>query len=330
MNIQQRNSNNPPLPKYPIELDFPDLSAFKNSNTNIPYVFTFNSGKPGKHVMINGITHGNEVCGAIVIKSLLEMGLRPRVGKLTLSFSNVAAYEAFDSQAPDDSRFIDQDFNRLWSKHLLRDLTKQSVELNRARQMWPVLETVDWLLDLHSMHEDSVPLVLSGPLEKGIKLATALGVPKTVIIDEGHSDGCRMRDYGGFGSKKSKKNALLIECGQHWAAKSVVIAKQSVARFLLLSRLINKEDLQVDWWPRAIQQSELIKVTDQVVAKSMRVRFTDNFTGLEVIKRANTTIGWDGDQPIKTPYDHCVLVMPSLRQLRPGVTVCRFGKKLNI
>jgi aldehyde dehydrogenase (NAD+) len=32
---------------------------------------------------------------------------------------------------------------------------------------------------------------------------------------------------------------------------------------------------------------------------------------------------------VKTPYPNCVLVMPSLRQLRPGVTVLRLGKLLS-
>lgn len=37
-------------------------------------------------------------------------------------------------------------------------------------------------------------------------------------------------------------------------------------------------------------------------------------------------IGWSNGEPIYTPYDNCMLVMPSLRQLRPGVTVVRLGK----
>jgi len=37
-------------------------------------------------------------------------------------------------------------------------------------------------------------------------------------------------------------------------------------------------------------------------------------------------IGWSEGQAITAPYDNCVLVMPSLRQLRPGVTVVRLGR----
>jgi hypothetical protein len=37
-------------------------------------------------------------------------------------------------------------------------------------------------------------------------------------------------------------------------------------------------------------------------------------------------IGWRDGEPVTTPYPDCVLVMPSLRQLRPGVTVVRLGR----
>ena len=77
---------------YPIEVTFPDISAHEASDSGIAYVHTFDSGVAGPHVMINALTHGNEVCGAIVVDALLRAKLRPRRGRLTLAFANVAAY----------------------------------------------------------------------------------------------------------------------------------------------------------------------------------------------------------------------------------------------
>lgn len=68
--------------------------------------------------MINALTHGNQVCGAIAVKELLELGVRPRKGKLTAAFANVKAYHRFDPANPDASRFVDQDFNRVWTAEL--------------------------------------------------------------------------------------------------------------------------------------------------------------------------------------------------------------------
>ena len=311
---------------YPIEVDFPDIAAHASGNTGIPYVYTFDSGAAGPHVMINALTHGNEVCGAIVVDELLRAGLRPRRGRLTLSFANVAAYARFDPAIPDKARFIDQDFNRVWTAAKLDDLAMRSSELDRARAMRAVVDTVDLLLDLHSMHEKSAPLIVAGPLRKGVELATHLGTPGTVICDEGHPEGRRMRDYEGFGDEASAKNALLIECGQHWEKGAVTVARDCTARFLMLAGLVEESDLPAGWLVPLPDEMRVVRVTEPVVASSMDFRFAGPYTGLEVFPEAGAVIGWSDGQPVTTPYDDCVLVMPSLRQLRPGVTVVRLGR----
>ena len=68
-------------------------------------------------------------------------------------------------------------------------------------------------------------------------------------------------------------------------------------------------------------------VTDRVVATSMDFSFTEAFTGGETIDSAGTVIAIDAGCEVVTPYDDCVLVMPSLRQLRPGVTTVRLGRR---
>ncbi len=311
---------------YPIEVAFPDISMHAAADSGVAYVHSFDSGVPGPHVMVNALTHGNEVCGAIVVDALLRAGLRPRRGKLTLSFANVAAYLSFDADKPDAARFVDQDFNRVWTSAVLDDTSRQSSELTRAREMRPVIDTVDLLLDLHSMHEKSKPLIVSGPLDKGIDLALELGTPATVIVDEGHPQGRRMRDYEAFGDAASAKNALLIECGQHWETGAVTVARDTTARFLLLSGVVDKADIPDGWIQPLPDAMNVVRVTEPVVARSMDFRFEDAYTGLEVFPKAGSLIAWSDGKPVYTPYDNCMLVMPSLKQLLPGVTVVRLGR----
>jgi hypothetical protein len=202
------------------------------------------------------------------------------------------------------------------------------VELRRARQLRPVVDTVDLLLDLHSMHERSAPLIVCGPLDKGIAFARTLGSPPTIISDEGHPEGRRMRDYGGFGDPASPKNALLIECGQHWEKSSLAVGRDSTARFLSHADIVETADLPAGWLRPKQEPSRVIRVTQPVVATSMDFNFAGAYTGLEAFAEEGTIVGWNAGQPVRTPYPNCVLVMPSLRQLRPGVTVARFGRLL--
>jgi len=319
-------TSTPAFEAYPVEVEFPDIRPYAAGNAGIPYVYTFDSGVPGPHVMVNALTHGNEVCGAITVAGLLAHGLRPRRGYLTLAFANVDAYARFDAAQPDASRYVDQDFNRVWTAAVLDDLSRDSSELRRARAMRPVLDTVDLLLDLHSMHEKSRPLIVSGPLDKGIALARAVGAPADVIVDEGHPEGRRMRDYADFGDAASPRNAILVECGQHWETSAVTVARDSTARFLLQSGIVEASDLPSGWLQPAAAPQRVIRVTEPVVATSMDFRFAGPYTGLETFAEAGAVIAWRDGEPVVTPYDDCVLVMPSLRQLRPGVTVVRLGQ----
>ncbi|AJY31746.1 succinylglutamate desuccinylase / Aspartoacylase family protein [Burkholderia thailandensis 34] len=232
----------------------------------------------------------------------------------------------FDPARPDAARFADQDFNRVWMPAVLDDLSKRSVELDRARAIRPFVDEADWLLDLHSMHERSAPLIVTGPLDKGTALALQIGAPATVIRDEGHPEGKRMRDYGGFGDPASAKNALLFECGQHWEARAVAVARDSTARFLAASGAVDEQDLPDDWFLPLSKTMRIVQVTEPVVAASDDFRFAGAYTGLEHFAEAGATIGWSNGKPVTTPYPDCVLVMPSLRQLRPGVTVVRLGR----
>jgi predicted deacylase len=191
----------------------------------------------------------------------------------------------------------------------------------------PFIERADFLLDLHSMHDDGVPLMLAGPLDKGVALAKKVGTPVDIIRDAGHAAGMRMRDYGGFGDPKSPKNALLIETGQHWRASSVVVAKDVTARFLAETGVVEAADLPAGWKQPTPAQQRVVEVTHAVATKRGNFAPVRHFAGQELIAEAGTVLGHDDGEPVTTPYDNCVLVMPSSnRPLRPGVTVVRLGR----
>ncbi|MBX6369568.1 MAG: succinylglutamate desuccinylase/aspartoacylase family protein [Rhodospirillales bacterium] len=305
---------------YSVELSPPDIRRFRAGNTGIPYVTTLDSGQPGPHVMVNALTHGNELCGAIALVTLFERGIRPIRGKLTLSFANVAAFETFDPAQPSASRFVDEDFNRVWDDATL-DGPRDSVELRRARELRPLVDAVDLLLDIHSMQHSTLPLMMAGMTRKATALARRVAVPEVIVRDAGHAAGRRMRDYRGFADEHSPKNALLVECGQHWEARSAEVAVETTLRFLAAVGAIDPGLAPAD----AVPSQRVIEVTEAVTVATERFRFLAPYRGLEVIPKAGTVIAYDGEAPVVTPYDDCVLIMPS-RRLVPGQTAVRLGR----
>jgi predicted deacylase len=306
----------------PIEFAFPELRRWEKAAA--PYIHVLESGKPGPTVMVTALTHGNEVSGAVVVDALLAAGLKPRKGTLIFSFNNIEAYHSFDAKTPFKSRLVDEDFNRTWGR---LDQPANTVETRRAQVVKPFIERADLLLDLHSMHDDGVPLMLAGPLDKGVALAKKVGAPVDIIRDAGHAAGMRMRDYGGFGDPKSSKNALLIETGQHWRASSVTVAKDVTARFLAETGIVEAADLPAGWKQPTPSKQRVVEVTHAVATKRGNFIPVRHFEGQELIAEAGTVLGHDDGEPVTTPYDNCVLVMPSSnRPLRPGVTVVRLGR----
>lgn len=307
---------------YAVELTPPDIARYADGSDGIPYVHTFRAAAPGPHVAVTAVVHGNEPCGAIALTRLFDAGVRPVRGALSLAFMNVAAYEAFDPTDPNASRWVDEDFNRLWSDVILEG-QRDSVELARARQVRPFVDTIDLLLDIHSMQHPTTPLMMAGPAEKGIDLARATGMPEIIVRDEGHAAGPRLRDYAGFVDPTSAKNAVLVECGQHWERGAAEVAYEAAVRFLRACGAV-LPDFATDAVTSRPRQ-RVVEVTERVTVDSEAFAFAEAYRGMDVIPRAGTVIATDGDRAVRTPYDDCVLVMPSKR-LWPGQTAVRLGR----
>ncbi len=308
---------------FPIELTAPDISAYKAGNTGTDYVTTIDSGAPGPHVMVTAAVHGNEICGPIALDYFYKNDFRPRIGKLTLAFCNYEAYLSFDPEDPTVSRYVDEDFNRIWAEETL-DGPRQSQELTRAREFRPFVADAGLLLDIHSMQKKTDPLMLSGPLPKGRELARGNQVPEIVVSDHGHASGKRMRDYGDFINPNSPKNSLLVECGQHWEKACGPLAIETMLRFLAHTKTLSAEDVAAHLGPTPPPQ-RFIEVSGPVTITTDNFRFVEDYQGFEVIEKKGTIIAYDDDKEIRTPYDNCVLIMPS-RRLGPGGSAVRLGQ----
>ena len=306
-------------------IPLPDISDLVKGNTDTHGVWEFASKQDGPTVMVTALIHGNELCGAWALKELLEHGVHLAKGRLILVFCNLAAFNSFDVDNHDASRFVEEDMNRVWQLDKLNDPFTQ--ERQRAKELVEWLAEADYLLDLHSMHEPSVPLLMTGMLQRNVELATRLGTPRHVIMDAGHKDGTRMRDFGPFSDPQGCAQALLIECGFHGELSSIAVARELVGRIIVESEIMAEEELPDNWSLPSKEPQTVLKVTDAVVATSMDLTFTEDYQGMECIAKAGTVIGQNDGKPIVTPYDNCYLIMPSLRQLKPGVTVVRFAQE---
>ena len=296
-----------------------DLSAYRQGNVGVDYVHRFESGVAGPHVLINALTHGNEFCGMVAACHLLDTGVRPLQGTLTVSFANVAAYETFDPLRPFDSRQIDHNFNRIWSPEWL-DGDEDSVELRRARTMRPVVAAADHILDIHSTSQDVVPFWVYPDFARNARVASALPAPGVhLVMPQGLGSGMPVIQHGRHGQASSNAGAALVaECGQHFKQSSADLAIQVTLDFLGHFGLIERPVRAASQAPRRFEllQTHVVGHAD--------FRFTRPLVGFETFAQGEL-IATDGDLAIHAPCDDCTVFMPTREPIvgREGVYLTR-------
>ena len=290
----------------PLEVLPRDLSAYRQGNTGIDYVHRFESGKPGPHVLVNALTHGNEICGMVAATHLLDTGVRPKIGTLTVSFANMEAYNAFDIDNPYENRQLVHNLNRIWSPEWL-DGSEQSPELRRARELRPVLDAADYVLDIHSTRAPVQPFWVYPEMDRNTALAAAVGAPAVqLVMPAGRFPGTGVLNYGRHGDPASDSGgALVVECGQHFAQSAALLATDVTLRFLAHLGLI---DAPANSAPAAPAQP--FRLLEVHMVKSEDFTFPRPLLGFEVFNKGEL-IAINAGEEIRSPCDNCTIFMPT-------------------
>ena len=284
-----------------------DILAYREGNTGIDYVHRFESGKPGPHVLINALTHGNEICGMVAATHLLDSGVRPLLGTLTVSFAHVEAYNAFDPEKPFDNRQIVHNLNRVWSDEWL-DGPEDSPELRRARALRPVVAAADHILDIHSTSQDVVPFWVYPDFERNARVAMAIGLPPVhLVMPSGLGSGTPLIQHGLHAGADAPGAAMVVECGQHFKQSAADLATEVTLRFLAHFGLIERQGAVPEVEPQRrfeLLQTHMIRFED--------FRFVRPLIGFETFAKGEL-IASQGADEIRAPCDDCTVFMPAQR-----------------
>lgn len=178
---------------------------------------TYNSSVPGKTLMITGVVHGDEHCGAKALNRLIDAldsgEIRLKSGKLIIvPICNPKAYEA-------NTRFIDRNLNRyLFPKENPKDYEDFIDPI-----LCDLLRQTDVLLDLHSYASPGGPFIfISTNKQEETDFARDLGI-KDFVCGWSEAYGGNKREDGdkeGMGTTEYARAegalaAVTLECGQH-------------------------------------------------------------------------------------------------------------------
>lgn len=287
-----------------VEYDPVDIECYSEGNTGIPYLWSFSAEEAGPHLMICAVMHGNEIAGAVVLDRFLKENLRPLKGRISFCFGNPKAYKNFDKNNPTQSRFVDQDINRIWGAEL-SDASLDSYELRRARQLKEYLIGVDYLLDIHTMQADGPAIALIADRQVSLECAKKLTEIPFILTGKVHDpESLRLRDLPNFGLTNKHSVAIQIEAGQHWKADTVVVAENIARQFLEVYGAIEVKTRK----PQLTQKRlRIIKTLHQ---KDDRFHYNHDIKSGDFFPKAGALLAKDGESYIRTPQDNCYFLMP--------------------
>ena len=76
--------------------------------------------------------------------------------------------------------------------------------------------------------------------------------------------------------------------------------------------------------------TKAVRIIDAVTIQHPEFRFSRNWDSMDIVPNAGTIIAYDGETPVTTPCDDCVLIMPAPeRYQQPGMTAVRLGRRQN-
>jgi hypothetical protein len=99
-----------------------------------------------------------------------------------------------------------------------------------------------------------------------------------------------------------------------------------VWRFLDALGIVDREQAKAEIDAAPPPAQHLVRVTEALIANTADYRFADGLRGLSVVKRRGDLIATDSGVPVTAPYDDCVLIMPTLIHVKPGLTAVRIGR----
>ena len=123
----------------------------------------------------------------------------------------------------------------------------------------------------------------------------------------------------------TRGHSLTREAATELLWRRVDVARQAALRFLRHFGLADAGFLDAHLDAGLLPPQRAIEVTHVVTIETDRFAFTMPVAGLDVVAQGGTLLAHDGEREVRTPYDECVLIMPT-RKPRKGETAVRLGR----
>lgn len=267
-------------------------------------VLRVDSGVSGPVLGITVCTHGNELCGLEALSNVLKI-LKRKVllkGSIMMVVNNLkAAEKALNAKNLKDSldaRYIDVNMNRL-PENLLKLTKDKRYEIRRALELIPVWKKFDYAIDIHSMTQNSQPILI---VTKNLSQETIEGFLMRTIIKNIENVQIGKPAFAFYG-RNSRVEVVEIEAGQHDDPKSVNIAMQSILAMLKNLKMIPDDTSR----KTNSEKKEYVVVSSVMAEKSMVM--SRRFRNFERVKKGEI-LARTPEREIRSPLAGHIVMVP--------------------
>lgn len=273
-------------------------------------ITTITGQNPGPKTVILGSVHGNETIGKKIIDQLsTDLDSENILGQLVLVFGNPQAYEQ-------NVRFIDEDMNRLLGKkNSLQDPGKtapNSYEKNRLTEIIPHLQNVDYLLDIHSTIQPSVPFVFCEDTAAHKKLAEVFNT-QYIVSPEAKKNIPELRDCFDNYADHQGGVGLTYEAGQIGNEENFAEVYDKVLNFLEVVGTVETRFIASQKNMNVVDTKN-ITIYQAIIPQTNNFQFECEQRTFAIIKK-NELIATDGETKFFAPRDS-YLVFPKKNPLQ--------------
>lgn len=260
--------------------------------------YTFNAQKTGKHILILGAVHGNEIAGTIaqqnIINQIEKNILCLKSGKITfVPIVNEKAHQI-------DERFVDVNLNRVVKYHQNPTNNEEKI----ANELIKLIEECDVMLDLHSTHcPNDVPFAfIDYPYEKNMELLslipvkTALAGWPEIYANQSDITNFCTEEY----AHKHNKSGITVECGYHKAEKSINIATTTILNILSYFDVIDYDKPQ--------KSNPTVIALSSYITKKSEGKLTRNFQHLDKIQKDDILAVYETGEIEVAPFDGYMII----------------------
>jgi uncharacterized protein len=292
-----------------------DTPMIIRKDENLQSVVHVAHGTAGPRVVMFSGVHGDEVSGVHALEKLLFdffAGARTlRRGKLTLVRANEEALKA-------GRRYIQHNMNRMFRETYAPSVDQHSYEFRRTQELKPLLQDVDYFLDLHSAPIAQEPFLVAE--QKSIEFFSQLGISRIMTGWNKFSSGSTGGDTENFANARGALSATL-ESGSHFEKSSNDVAYRTVVSLLSLLEMIDGEEAQIRAPADVYDVYAVVTKEHEDFAYAGEVRNFQRFRSGEAFATQNR-------QPVRVQEDTYLLIPMQPADTKVGEEVCYLSRRL--